>query len=313
MTPSQAIEATTLAIVTVTFNPCLDVLEVQLRALPDNCTKIIVDNASAPDTANQLELLAARLTNVELLRNIHNLGLAAAINLGVRRANELAARPRFVLLLDQDSEPQLGSIETLLSGFATLETNGVKVGCVGPLLLDPDTGLTHGFHQVDRWRWKRAYPQKASTAPLPCASLNGSGTLAPLSLFLELGGLDESLFIDHVDTEWSFRVLSAGYSLWGIPDATFSHRMGQTGARLWFFGWRVWPVRTPNRHYFLFRNAITLLRRPYVPTVWKTWAVLKLMLTIIVVALAGPERVRQLASINRGVRSGFSFKEKLDE
>lgn len=293
-----------LATVTVTFNPDITLLETQLRALPSECVKFVVDNASQSEITAQIEALTERLGNVHILRNSSNAGLAAAVNHGVNAASGLPVRPRFVLLLDQDSEPLSGSIDALVAAFLTLEDEGNKVGCVGPLLRDPDTGLTHGFHQSTHWRWKRIYPSSEATASVSCANLNGSGTLVSLALFQRLGGLDEALFIDHVDTEWAFRVLESGYTLWGIPNAVFKHRMGQSSFRFWCFGWRLWPSRSPQRHYYLFRNAMCLLRRTYVPNVWKAWAVAKLVLTLSVCALFDSRRGAQIANMLRGLRDG---------
>jgi len=125
--------------------------------------------------------------------------------------------------------------------------------------------------------------------------------LVRTSLFTKLGGLDETLFIDHVDTDWAFRVLGAGLKLFGVPQATFDHGMGEYGLRFWWFGWRVWPQRPPLRHYYLFRNAVCLLRRPYVPGVWKFWAVIKLFLTLAVHATFDPDRRLQMSSMLSGI------------
>ncbi|TAN08382.1 MAG: glycosyltransferase [Rhodanobacteraceae bacterium] len=313
MNALPSVEAAVLATVTVTFNPDIPLLKAQLQALPRACVKVIVDNASRPALVTELETVTANVRGVHLLCNDTNTGLAAAINRGVKAVSKLPLPPRFVLLLDQDSEPQPGSVETLISAFQTLETEGQNVGCVGPLLRDPHTGLTHGFHQCTRWRWKRVYPPAGSPAPVPCANLNGSGTLVPVSLFLELGGLDEPLFIDHVDTEWAFRVLARGYGLWGIPSAVFVHRMGEDGRRFWLFGWRVWPARSPRRHYYLYRNAVTLMRRTYVPNVWKLWAVVKMFLTVIITATFGPLRCRQLRNMCAGAWAGLVLRGPVDE
>jgi rhamnosyltransferase len=140
---------------------------------------------------------------------------------------------------------------------------------------------------------------------VPCANLNGSGTLVPVDLFLDLGGLEDDLFIDHVDTEWAFRVQARGYHLFGIPQAIFRHRMGDTSRRIWLFGWRVWPVRSPRRHYFLYRNAVILMRRGYVPRVWKVWAFIKLCLTFIVQIAIGRERLAHTKSICLGTKEGI--------
>ncbi|WP_295453989.1 glycosyltransferase [uncultured Thiodictyon sp.] len=299
------LDLTAVATVTVTYNPDPWPLAAQLQALPAASVKIIVDNGSAPDALEHIQALAARTPNTRILRNAQNLGLAAAINLGVRAVREYHSRARLVLLLDQDSEPHPGSIQTLLDGFDAIARQGQRVGGVGPCLLDTATDLSHGFHHAAGWRWKRSYPPPGASEAVPCTSLNGSGTLVPIDLFLKLGGLDEALFIDHVDTEWSFRVLAAGYGLWGIPAAVFTHRMGQSSIRFWMLGWRLWPSRPPRRHYFLFRNAILLMRRPYVPRVWRFWAVVKLVLTAIVHGLFDPERRAQWQQMWKGLREGL--------
>lgn len=295
----------TLATVTVTFNPDIRVLESQLRTLPENCVKIIVDNASQAGLFAEIESLVQHVKHVQVLRNETNIGLAAAINRGIRVISGSECALEFVVFLDQDSEPRPGSIELLLNAFKTLEAERDHVGCVGPSLVDSDTCMLYGFHQRTRWRWKRIYPSLTSTAPVICANLNGSGTLTRISLFRKLGGLDKSLFIDHVDTEWAFRVLDAGYTLWGIPNAVFTHRMGLHTTRFWFFGRRLWPSRSPQRHYYLFRNAITLMRRHYVPSVWKTWGVVKLFITVCVVLVIGPRRKSQLMNMCQGIGAGF--------
>ena len=303
----KEIDCKAVAIITVTYNPEPDPLRAQLEKLPAESLKIIVDNASQPEVLHNINALVALMPNTRMLRNASNLGLAAAVNLGVRAAREQAPQARWVLLLDQDSEPHAGSIQTLVKNFDALELKGERVGCIGPLLLDIGTGLSYGFHQATRWRWRRAYPSAGSTQPVACTNINGSGTLVPIDLFLHLGGLDEGLFIDHIDTEWSFRVLAAGYGLWGIPSAVFTHRMGQTSVRFWMLGWHVWPSRTPRRHYFLFRNAVNLMRRSYVPPVWKSWAIVKLVLTAMVHGLFDSERRAQWHYMWQGVRAGLSM------
>jgi len=137
------------------------------------------------------------------------------------------------------------------------------------------------------------------------ANLNGSGTLVPFEVFHKVGGLSSDLFIDHVDTDWAFRVAAAGYALYGIPWARFRHRMGVRGIRFWFFGWRLWPYRSPARHFYLFRNTVRLLRADGVPAVWKAWAPVKLVATMLVHLLFDPARWAQLRAMLRGLREGF--------
>ncbi len=305
MSTHASFDPTSLVTVTVTFNPEIELLQAQLVALPRESLKLVVDNASQSDTIEEIEALVSRTPNAMLLRNTENIGLAAAVNRGVAAVRASAPCSHFVLLLDQDSEPSSGSIERLVEGFEALRARGVRIGCVGPTLLDATTGLKHGFHQCTRWRWKRVYPDSDSNDPVACANLNGSGTLVPVDIFLELGGLEDNLFIDHVDTEWAFRVQAHGYQLFGIPQAVFRHRMGESSRRIWLFGWRVWPIRSSRRHYFLYRNAVLLMRRAYVPWVWKVWAVIKLTITAGVTLMIGPRRFAQMRSMVCGIRDAI--------
>lgn len=290
--------------VTVTYFPDIEQLQRQLRALPEQINKIIVDNTGNHNTCTELEALAASLPNVHLLCNPHNAGLAAAINQGVSWVVSSASHARFVFLLDQDSVPETDCLPILLKSFEKLETQHRNVGAVGPQLLDEKTREFHGFHQMDRWHWKRIYPP-TNAEPVVCTNLNGSGTLMPVELFLRLGSLDERLFIDHVDTEWAFRMLSEGYSLWGIPQAIMRHSMGQSSLKIRWFGRRVWPLRSPLRHRYLFRNTLWLMKRNYVPVTWKLWAGAKLALTFAVHAIFDTQRRAQFRAMATGIYEGF--------
>lgn len=294
-----------LAVITVTFHPDIGKLKRQLNALPKEATSVIVDNASNADEVMELKHLVTERVGTYLIQNDKNIGLAAAVNRGAAHVAEHLAEHDFLLLMDQDSQPRPDSVENLISTFLQLEVGGYQVGCVGPLLVDDTTGLQYGFHCVRGWRWTRVFSSPGDTKPISCANLNGSGTLVRTSLFNKLGGLDEALFIDHVDTEWAFRVLEAGLKLFGIPQATFDHGMGEYGLRFWWFGWRVWPQRSPLRHYYLFRNAVCLLHRPYVPRVWKFWAVIKLFLTLVIHAIFDPDRRQQMNSMLSGICDAY--------
>ena len=294
-----------LAIVVVTFHPNPERLEKLIRATPTDSWVIVVDNTSTNQTAVELAVLLSGRDKTHLIQNSTNVGLAAAINQGADFAAEHIASATYLLLMDQDSVPFAGAIECLLTAHAELERSGHRVGCVGPRLIDKYTGLQHGFHRIEGWRWVRVYPNADDRTPISCSNLNGSGTLLKTSLFQTLKGLDESFFIDHVDTEWAFRVLASGYLLFGIPKACFDHAMGEKSFRFWCFGWRIWPQRSPFRHYFLFRNALWLMRRSYVPRVWKSWAAIKLGLTLLLHGIGDPLRRQQVSKMGAGIWHGI--------
>jgi rhamnosyltransferase len=295
-----------LATVTVTYNPDIAQLNAQLQALPQGCLKVLVDNSST--SSDEILSLRDSYPNLAVVMNKENTGLAAGINQGVSKIRELAPDTRLLLLLDQDSEPLPGSIKAMTDACLSLEAAGLNPGAVGPLMKDVKTGLTHGFHQCDWWHWYRIYPRSDDREPLQCAGINGSGTLMPLSVHEKLGGFNEAFFIDHVDTDWSFRMLDAGYTLWGIPNAEFLHRMGEDSLKFWFLGWRIWPYRSPVRHFYLFRNTILLIEAKHSYRVWKFWAVVKLFLTFLVHLFVDRKRWQQTRSMWAGIKAGIWFK-----
>jgi rhamnosyltransferase len=302
---TPAPETSQLTIITVTFHPDVERLGQQVDALPPDAWLVVVDNASADKTYRQLQQRLAARPQTHLVRNETNLGLAKALNQGAEHAIAHIESAQYLLLMDQDSVPFPNAITRLLAAHAELESRGLPVGCVGPRLVDRATGLQHGFHRIKGWRWSRVYPAETDHDPIECANLNGSGTLMRINFFSALGGLDERLFIDHVDTEWAFRVLNAKFLILGIPDARFDHAMGEKSLRFWCFGWRIWPQRSPKRHYYLFRNAVWLMGRSYVPMVWKSWAVIKLFLTLVIHIAIDPQRVQQLRQMFGGIIAGL--------
>lgn len=291
-----------LAVIVVTYNPEMSILERQFRSIPNHSLIIVVDNNSNPEIRDRLKKIVKKNDRFKLLLNEENLGLARAINQGGKWAYQHGYT--MLLMLDQDTEPDLGSIQKLLGNYKTLLRQGKVVGCVGPRLIDEKTNLNHGFHKIKGLKWSRIYPENKHF-PFEISSINGSGTLVSSYLFHQMGGLDENFFIDHVDTEWSFRVLAAGYKLYGIPNTIFKHRMGDESIRFWLFGWKVWPYRSPNRHYYLFRNAVVLMKRGYVPKVWKFWLILKLLITIGVHLISDPRRYIQVENMIKGIKEGL--------
>lgn len=300
----RRIELHELVSITVTYNPDPILLENQLMALRHLGRAIVVDNGSAPEALVWMMSLMNRLPWAFVVKSETNLGLAAGLNLGITTARSLGTCYA-VLLLDQDSTFSDDAPARLLESLNELQAATGTLCCVGPALYDPIAKMDHGFHYVSHgWRWSRAYPS-ADCAQIAVSNLNGSGTMQTLELVEKVGDLDSLMFIDHVDTEWSFRVTSRGFHLFGIPSVRFEHRMGETGRRVWIGGWRVWPERSPQRHYYLFKNTVRLLRRDYVPLVWKLWAVAKLMLTAAFTMVIDRRRAAQLRMMFTGIREGM--------
>jgi len=55
-----------------------------------------------------------------------------------------------------------------------------------------------------------------------------SGALIPLAVLDQVGMMDESLFIDYVDSEWGLRAKSRGHLSFGICAAQMVHCLGMS-------------------------------------------------------------------------------------
>ena len=74
----------TLACITVTYHPDFALLMAQLDALPPQALKLWVDNSATPAMGDLLQRVAESRDDLVVLCNAENMGLAAAINAGVR-------------------------------------------------------------------------------------------------------------------------------------------------------------------------------------------------------------------------------------
>jgi rhamnosyltransferase len=241
--------------------------------------------------------------NVALLRQAKNIGLGAAYNLAVRWAGEQGAT--HLLLLDQDSVPASGMVAALAEGF---QQPG-PVAAVGPLWRDSRTREDGFFVRLARWGARKYKPGAGETVPVDF--LISSGSLISLAALADIGPFDESLFIEHVDTDWALRARAKGYRLYGVADARLDHALGDAALSASPLGLRRrrFFLYKPERNYYLLRNSIALWRRRYAPWGWVIHDVRRTFLIMVFYALFVPPRFARLRSMFRAVRDGLAMKQ----
>lgn len=222
--------------------------------VPQVATICVVDDGT---TAAELPALricvaaaAAGRPGLRLVECGSNRGLAAALNTGIDIAREAGAT--HCLLLDQDSCPADDMVAVLLAAEKAALAHGLPLAGVGPLL--------PGIKQ-------RPLAVEASPVPgvQPVELLVTSGSLIRLAVFDRVGVMDESLFIDNVDLDWSFRAHALGLATCVVEEATMRHRIGEQ-RRL--AGGMAVAVHTPDRLYYMMRNRMRLYARDHVPRHW---------------------------------------------
>lgn len=299
-------EPRVLAVV-VTFFPneaCLPPLIDQLRR---QCQEVlVVDNTPAEndDTFAMLHDVLARVGNCRLCRLGQNVGIAAALNVGINVAQEEGFD--HVLLSDQDSLPAPDMVAGLVRGEQELSLGGERVGAVGPLIRDLVTAQDYPFQASvpGRLLYGHRFPS-ASEPYVASTSLITSGLLIPAPVLRDVGGMAEELFIDNVDIEWCHRTIARGYRLFGMGGAILFHRMGDDCLRVWYRGWRRVSAYGPLRLYYRFRNFIHLLRLSYVPAAWKLRASWYMLGMLYAHAMYSSRRLASLRAITLGTWDGI--------
>jgi rhamnosyltransferase len=235
------------------------------QALPERLNRlreqverlVIVDNGS--DAASLVTLQrASDNVHVSVVRNAENLGIATALNQGI--AILAAEGYDWIFTSDQDSVVVEGCIAALIETVAQ-DPDAGGVALVGANRQEGGDPFGH--------RWLRPRKRPPFFERVTCDRIDSdgvtlvitSGTLMSVAAFRELGPFTEELFIDFVDFEYCLRARRAGYRILVSCAARLLHRVG-VRAKAQLSGVTLSPTHHgPLRKYYLFRNAIAVMRK----------------------------------------------------
>lgn len=288
--------------VVVTFHPDHGKLNDLILALVPQVFRIVlVDNGSAPGTITWIKghVLA---NSIKLIAFDHNAGLARAQNEGINEIRKLGAK--HVILFDQDSVPEPDMVTNLLAVVHAKVASGVKLGAAAPVYKAADAQSFSGFVRLG-WLDFRRVTCAGGQDCIEAHFLISSGTLIPMAVIDDVGGMEDQLFIDHVDTEWCFRAQARGYVLYGVCGARMSHHLGNQRQRVWLFRWREVPHHSPFRYYYIFRNSLLLQRRSYMPFRWKLSDAYRCLRAIVYFGVFSTTRYENLRMMCKGIRHGI--------
>jgi rhamnosyltransferase len=274
-----------VAAIIVTYEPVMGRLTKVIKSARSQVDGVfVIDNSESPAAACALPGLCASL-GARLHCNARNVGLAEAQNIGLRAAR--AEGFTHALLLDQDSVPGPGMVGALMRTLIE-EREGVPVAAVGPRFSDARGAAPAPFARVGFPVNRPAEPAPQS-ATCECDFLISSGCLIPLTAIDAVGGMDDALFIDSVDLDWSFRARARGMRLLGVQRVHLEHEIGERRFRL---PWgKVAIVHSPARQYYIMRNRLLLYRRRHVPLRWKAQDALRVPWRLLLFSVfVGPRR-----------------------
>jgi len=232
----------------VTYHPGNSSFD-SIRLLAEQaCPVIIIDNSATPEDRERLtQAFGDNQKSFTLLFNEQNLGIAAALNRGVRYAQELGAE--WVLTMDQDSRITNGMVATMFAGYDALPADyRSRVASLAPLLT--------------------AFPSPPSqttsdTQCLACKEIPTaitSGNLIKIGAWQAIGGYSDKLFIDYVDHDFCFRLRRAGWVILECQGAALIHKIGNA-THIRFLGQKIAiDQHPPLRTYYITRNGFNFWR-----------------------------------------------------
>lgn len=291
----------------VTYNPDEKTLVASINALLDQVkTIVIVDNGSVNGVGALLQQLQLQQPDALCFLALHqNLGLGKAFNAGIAIARNMHAA--FVLLMDQDSIPEPGMLQELRRAHASLLHQGKQIAAVGASYRNQTSKGLAPFTKLTSFGLAKIHCDGHTDFVHP-DFLISSGSLIPIQALDQIGGMDEELFIDHIDTEWCFRAQSKGYEVFGVCRAVMSHALGDRQVRIWWGRWRTIAFHQPFRYYYMFRNSVLLWKRSYMPDTWKRADKLRTLSAFIFFTIFSPNRLSNLQMMLKGLWHGFNHR-----
>jgi rhamnosyltransferase len=228
--------------VIVTYHPTAAMVENIQNDLLQVQGLVVVDNGSNSDELNTLRQ-ASQTLGFQLIENGENIGIAEALNQGVRWAKNKGYL--WVLLFDQDSKITPGFVAQM---FETWESHPHRdrVASIHPRYIDSSSGV----EPIVR-RAKDGGPLTSMT----------SGALMPIWIFDTIGLFATEYFIDLVDCEFSLRIRAAGFLIADSRRAMLLHTAGNP-QRMSLLGFSFGPTHhNAVRRYYMSRNRIVTYRK----------------------------------------------------
>lgn len=221
----------------VIYKPDLARLEENISAIKPQVKKVVlIDNND--EVSNDLFDLVSKY-DLDYISNNGNKGIAYALNRMLVYGNEL--NYKWVLTLDQDSVVADNLIETYLEAVDTK-----NVALISPTIVDRNANLTSVHSDENYTNVKFAIT---------------SGCLTNIQVWGEIGGFDESLFIDSVDLDYCINVIKNGYTIIKSNKTHILHEVGQSEIVRLFGKDHLAFHHSKFRCYYMIRNLIYLGRK----------------------------------------------------
>ncbi len=210
----------------------------------------LVDNSEPP--LNELPAELKDNPKIVYIKNLVNLGIAEALNIAAMKAIEKSFD--FLLTMDQDSSFRPLEFRRFLNQLQNIDLTTVSI--ISPRHVHPTAKIMR--HLAEREE---------------VIFVMTSGNLLNLKIYKQVGPFDNALFIDHVDHEYCFRLISHGFKVLVVNHIILKHSLGKV-TKIRLFGCTVMQFvsHAPIRTYYMIRNGLFVSKkyRALFPTFYRT-------------------------------------------
>ena len=226
-----------VAAIIVSYNPDSNLFD-SINLLLNQVEKvIIVDNGSKEKYVKYIKSINE--DKIEIILNKENLGIATALNIGVRKVLENGYE--WILTMDKDSKASPDMVKKMFNVYNSINREERKdILSIFPNFVDERIQSIEENSNMNSYEYVDADIT--------------SGNLLRKEVFEKVGFFDDSLFIDLVDTDFCMRLNEKGIKMIKIRDAVLYHSLGESKTIKGILGSFNTSNHSALRRYYMTRN-----------------------------------------------------------
>lgn len=240
----------TVSIITVNYNQTRVTCELLYSIRQTNYKDvevIVIDNCSDDPIE---PIIREQYPEVICIRSDYNRGFAGGNNLGIA-----AARGKYLLLINNDTEITNGMIDKLLEAFEQLPDAGIicpKICYFEPPHLIQYVGYTKmNYYTARNTTIGHLKPDQGQYSKIMRTHYaHGAAMMLPRTVVDKVGMMPEFFFLYYEELDWCEQIKRAGYGIYVEPNALIYHKESVSVGR-----------NSPFKMYYITRNRILFTRR----------------------------------------------------
>lgn len=285
-------EKENICAVIVTYHPDNGIQERIERILKQVGAAVVIDNNSPAEKVSLLSKISFENPGCYVINNKENLGIATALNQGVKWAKEKGFC--WVLLFDQDSVINEDMIDSLAEVYDAYP-NKDRLAVIGSNYTD---SYTKRQLQEVKHEEKHLWFEKKTTIT--------SGSLIPVIVFDRIGFFRDEFFIDHVDDDFCMKARHKGYKVILTVKEIMQHSLGASTMHRLFWKYSGTTNHSPLRRYYMTRNHFILVKEYFFKEpAWVFDTVFSRIKMTILMCLFEKNRTQKLKAILKGLYHGL--------